>query len=67
MKLTKQDTAELLIEEMGGTVKVAQICQITPASVSGWKKHGVPIGWQKYFSIAFPEVWAKISSQRVKR
>ena len=52
---------------MGGTVKVAQICQITPASVSGWKKHGVPIGWQKYFSIAFPEVWAKISSQRLKR
>lgn len=57
--IDKQTQAKMLIDELGGTTQVARICQIAPPSVSGWKTHGVPLGWQKYLSIMYPRltVW----------
>ena len=62
VELSQQEIAKLLIEELGGTGQVADICQLTPASVSGWKKHGIPISWQKYMLMAYPklQVWKKL-------
>ena len=31
-----------LIDSLGGTAAVAQICGITPQAVSQWKRNGIP-------------------------
>ena len=33
-----------IINTLGGTAKVASLCQVTPGAVSQWKKHGIPRG-----------------------
>jgi len=40
MKLKLTDTA--IIGLLGGTGKVAQMCDVSPAAVSAWKTRGIP-------------------------
>ena len=35
-------TEHALLQLLGGTVKVAKICEVEPAAVSQWKKNGIP-------------------------
>lgn len=34
-----------LIDALGGTMTVARLCKVTPPTVSGWRKRGIPRGW----------------------
>jgi hypothetical protein len=50
--------AELLVNELGGTSKVARIADTAAASVDSWKLRGIP-GWRlEYFKVAFPDLRA---------
>lgn len=43
-KRTDIHTARLIVDSLGGTTAVANICEVKPASVSGWMKSGMPEG-----------------------
>lgn len=49
--------ATKLIELLGGTTKVAEICDVTPGAVSQWKNNGIPKPWLRFFEIQHPEVF----------
>lgn len=47
----------LLIDALGGTCKTALMFEIDPASVSGWRKEGIPKGRLLYIKLARPELF----------
>lgn len=51
--------AILVIDRLGGTSKVAALCDIKPPSVSDWKKSGIPKAWRKFLLCKHPEVFLK--------
>ena len=58
LKQSSPSFAELLINELGGTSKVAKIVDTAAASVDDWKHRGIP-GWRlEYFKVAFPDLRA---------
>jgi hypothetical protein len=56
----------VVIRRLGGTSAAARICEIEPASVSNWKKNGIPKPWIKFLRLAFPEAFIPVieSQQR---
>lgn len=57
-------TASEIIDELGGTVAVAKICDIEPSAVSQWRtsKKGIPKPWLKYFETKYRKVFAERKS-----
>jgi len=49
--------ASVIIEALGGTYRVAELCEVRPPSVSDWKKHGIPRARMMFLKIARPEVF----------
>lgn len=35
-------TPSEIIDALGGTTRVAELCEVRPPSVSDWRKHGIP-------------------------
>lgn len=52
----------VVITRLGGTGAVARICEIEAASVSGWKKNGIPKPWIKFLRLAYPEAFIPVIS-----
>jgi len=46
-----------VIDLLGGTTSVSKICSISLASVSAWKKRGIPKGWYEFFKCQFPHLF----------
>jgi len=46
-----------IIDALGGTSATARLCEIAPASVSGWRKKGIPKAQLKYLMLARPDVF----------
>jgi hypothetical protein len=46
-----------VIDQLGGTAAVAEMCDIKPPSVSEWRKTGIPKPWLKYLQLAHPEAF----------
>lgn len=44
-----------IIENLGGTVKTAELCGLTKGAVSQWRKSGIPRGWLKFIEVARPD------------
>lgn len=49
--------ANTIIDELGGTNAVARLCEIEPASVSEWRKTGIPKARLMFLRLARPEVF----------
>jgi|APAra7269097235_1048549.scaffolds.fasta_scaffold00083_5 hypothetical protein len=50
-----------LIDELGGTGKVAEICDLTPSAISQWRSNGIPHGYFKFLRHKFPKAtWAGV-------
>ena len=47
-----------IIDDLGGTSKVAELCDITPQAVSQWKEKGIPKPWSKFLALMHPAVFA---------
>lgn len=56
-----QKTDAEIIEDLGGTYRVAALCGVKPPSVSEWKKTGIPQARRMYLQLLQPEVF---NSQR---
>jgi len=56
MEIRTEDAVQI-IDALGGTNAVARMCEITPPSVSDWKKTGIPKAWLKYLRLARPDVF----------
>jgi hypothetical protein len=52
----------LIIEKLGGTSKTARLCECEPASISGWKRKGIPKSRLQFLRLARPEIFAEPSA-----
>lgn len=56
--------AEKVIQSLGGTSKVAALCNIRTASVSDWKSKGqIPAARLMFLKLLRPDVFEKIELQ----
>ena len=53
---TQNAAASALIDELGGTQAVAELFQVRPPSVSGWKRHGIPHARMQTLRLLRPEL-----------
>jgi hypothetical protein len=71
MTTSQSDFAAKVIDLLGGTIAVAQSCEVTPAAVSQWRISGIPNARLMFLRIAYPAVFAEIegksSGQRNRR
>lgn len=57
MIVTMDREANKIIDKLGGTNATARICEITPPSVSDWRKTGIPKPWKKYLQLLRPDLF----------
>lgn len=46
-----------IIDELGGTAKVADLCEVSMAAVSQWRVDGIPKPRLMYLRLARPDVF----------
>lgn len=49
--------ATQIIDALGGTFKVAKLCQVKPPSVSEWRKEGIPPARLMYLKVIRPDIF----------
>jgi len=62
MKITrnrrfKATLASRVIDRLGGTTETARLCEIKPASVSEWRRKGIPQARLQYLQLLRPDVF----------
>ncbi|WP_236225354.1 helix-turn-helix domain-containing protein [Pseudomonas pseudonitroreducens] len=50
-------TPNEIIDALGGTFRVAELCEVKPPSVSDWRKHGIPRARLMFLRVARPDVF----------
>lgn len=58
-KLLTPEETRRVIDALGGTKKVADLCGVKPPSVSEWKRKGMPNGWVHFLRLLRPDVWSE--------
>lgn len=58
--MTTEKSPDEIIDALGGTSEVARLCEIQPASVSEWRKLGIPKARLKFLKLARPAVFASL-------
>lgn len=48
-----------VIDELGGTAKVAALCEVSMAAVSQWREVGIPKSRLMYLRLARPDVFTQ--------
>jgi hypothetical protein len=54
-----------LIDKLGGTCKVAEICGITTGAVSQWRTNGIPSYRMDFFRLLRPDLFSEELSDDV--
>lgn len=49
-----------IIDSLGGTAKVAEICRVRPPSVSEWRRRGIPDARMQFLELLRPEVFHQL-------
>ncbi len=49
----------IIIDRLGGTVKTAELCELSKGAVSQWRTNGIPSPWLKFLRATHPEVFAE--------
>lgn len=52
-----QNSADKIIDALGGTSAVARLCEVEPPSVSDWRKNGIPKARLMFLKAIHPEVF----------
>lgn len=60
--MDKNLTADEIIDALGGTSKVAQLCDVKDPSVSQWRRAGIPNYRLMYIKAVRPEIFAEAPS-----
>lgn len=50
-------TASQVIDRLGGTVKTAALCEVTPQAVTQWRRAGIPLAWEKFLRATQPQAF----------
>ena len=58
-----EPTADEIIDALGGTSETARIFNIKPASVTGWREHGIPEARLMYLRAVHPDLFLKPAAQ----
>jgi hypothetical protein len=53
----KQTDASRIIDALGGTSEVAQLCEVYPSAVSQWRTDGIPRARMMFLRLARPDVF----------
>ena len=48
-------TPSELIDALGGTARVAEICDVTPQAVSQWRDDGIPDARLQLLAVLYPD------------
>lgn len=56
-----------IIDALGGTFRVAELCEVRPPSVSDWRKYGIPRARMMFLRIARPDVFKELDAQGTKK
>lgn len=48
-----------IIDQLGGSLKVAQLCKVTVGAVSQWRRAGIPRARLMYLQAIRPDVFAE--------
>lgn len=48
-----------IIDALGGTTAVAELCEVKAPSVSEWRHNGIPRARMKFLLLAKPEVFSR--------
>ena len=54
---TAQMNSSKVIDDLGGTKVVAELCELSEGAVSQWRNNGIPKGWVKYLQLLRPDVF----------
>ncbi|UBM27159.1 helix-turn-helix domain-containing protein [Pseudomonas sp. p1(2021b)] len=52
-----------IIEALGGTFRVAELCEVRPPSVSEWKKNGIPRARLMFLRVVRPEAFRALEEK----
>jgi len=55
-----------IIDRLGGTNSVAEMCNVTKGAVSQWRNDGIPEARMMYLQLLHPEVWDE-DKQKTKK
>lgn len=59
-------TPSEIIDALGGTFRVAELCEVKPPSVSEWRKHGIPRARLMFLRVAKPEVFRELDAKEAQ-
>lgn len=54
-----------LIDKLGGTAKVAKLCEVSRAAVSQWRNDGIPRARLMFIKVVRPDVFARLKRKKV--
>lgn len=62
MQIMEKDNLDpnAIIDALGGTGKVAELCEVTPGGVSIWRKEGIPRARLMYLKLKRPKEFKKL-------
>lgn len=64
--MTTSLTDSQIIDALGGTSETARLCRIQPASVSEWRKTGIPDARRMFLELKRPDVFSSPKPRRTK-
>lgn len=56
-----------IIDDLGGTSKVAALCQVSLSAVSQWRESGIPKGRLMFLQLARPDIFPKAGRLRRRK
>lgn len=56
--------SNIIIDELGGTNAVADLCHVTKGAVSQWRNDGIPEARLMYLKLARPDVFKKFEKKK---
>ncbi|WP_312548156.1 Cro/CI family transcriptional regulator [Massilia sp.] len=59
--------ASKIIDDLGGTAKVAALCEVTMAAVSQWRESGIPKPRLMFLKLARPDVFGPTPSMKRRK
>lgn len=63
---SRMDDSEI-INKLGGTSAVAEICKIKPPSVSEWRRNGIPDARRQFLELLRPDVFRGVATPTKKK
>lgn len=56
-QIMKSPSASTVIDRLGGTGRVARICEVSSASVSQWRLNGIPAARRQFLQLLRPDAF----------